>query len=77
MDIILKSEFEIGDRFTLLGLKYKVVDIEFKKNCNGDGKIFYLMESVDRERKWFAESALEKGRKNETETSKTLRAKEN
>lgn len=76
MDIILKSKFEVLDRFTLNGVDYKVIDIEFKENCNGDGKIFYLMEALDRERKWFAESVLvERGHKNETETSKTLRAK--
>ena len=65
MKIILESKFEIGDIVDIFtGESFTVVDFEFKKNKNGEGKIFYLLEARNRERVWFSEDNLSKYKRN-------------
>lgn len=62
MKIILESKFKVGDTVsTQFGTSYTVVDVEFKQDADGYGKIFYLLEKYNRERQWFSETTLKKG----------------
>ena len=63
MKIILESKFEIGDTvYIWYGESFTIVDIEFKTDRDGNGKIFCLVEDCNRERQWFSEDVLKGGR---------------